>query len=47
VSYAEIDHQADVMQNDIEARLTKFGLSEAVVKSRAGRSITGNLPDQE
>lgn len=46
-SYAEIDHQIDVMQNDIEARLTKVGLSEAVVKSRAGRSITGNLPDRE
>lgn len=47
MSYADIDHQIDVMQDDIEARLNKVGLNEVVIKSRAGRSITGNLPDKE
>jgi len=48
LSYAEIEHETDVMQNEIESRITALGWGALLATSRAGHHRpSGPVPDQE
>lgn len=47
LSYAEIAHEADEMQADIESRIAQFGAGSLLANSYAGSQLSGPLPDQE
>ena len=47
MSYAEISHEADEMQADIENRIAQFGVGSVAIESYIGSRLSGNLPDQE
>jgi|GEM_PF-2855207 len=47
MSYAEIDHEADEMQAEIEEHVAELGKGALLAHSRTGRQLSGPLPDQE
>jgi hypothetical protein len=47
LSYAEIGHEAELMQQGVEGIAEQLGAGEAIRNSRAGQQISGPLPDQE
>ena len=48
MSYAEVEHETDVMQGEIESRIETLGWGAVVAASRAGHlRPTGRVPDQE
>jgi hypothetical protein len=47
LSYAEIGHEADLMQEEIEERITQLGSGELLPRTRAGQQMSGRLPEPE
>ena len=48
LSYAEVEHETDVMQTEIESRIITLGWGTLLATSRAGhRRPSGRVPDQE
>jgi len=47
MSYAEIDHEADEMQAEIEEHVFELGKGALLAHSRTGRQLSGPLPEQE
>jgi hypothetical protein len=47
MAFAELDHEADLMKQGIKGIATQLGLGEVIVRSFAGRQITGHLSEEE
>lgn len=47
LSYAEMSHQADVMQAEFEAQVTHYHGEDVLEHARAGQQLSGMLPDPE
>jgi hypothetical protein len=47
LSYAEIENEVEIMRTEIEFRIAESGAGDVLPHSRAGRRLSGRLPDRE